>query len=141
VKQRPGPQPKKEGKKTWQERFLEALGLCANVRRACLVANVARSAAYAHRAENTAFAAQWDSVLDDAVDWLEEEVWTRAKDGTERPVYQGGAMVGTVREYSDTLAVLLLKAHRPEKYRENVQVQHAAGNGLKELVGMIRAGH
>jgi hypothetical protein len=41
-------------------------------------------------------------------------------EGVDKPVYQGGVLVGYVREYSDQLLVTLLKAHRPEKFRDNV---------------------
>ncbi|WP_162148545.1 hypothetical protein [Asticcacaulis sp. AC402] len=34
------------------------------------------------------------------------------------PVYHLGKTVGAIRKYSDTLAIFLLKAHAPEKYRE-----------------------
>ena len=30
--------------------------------------------------------------------------------------------VGTVRKFSDTLLIVLLKAHKPEKYRENIKM-------------------
>lgn len=36
---------------------------------------------------------------------------------------QGNHKVAAVREYSDTLAIFLLKAHAPEKYRENSKVE------------------
>ena len=41
----------------------------------------------------------------------------RAFEGVERPVYYKGEQVGTWRFYSDALAMFLLKAHRPERYR------------------------
>ncbi|WP_137924641.1 terminase [Cupriavidus sp. 2SB] len=36
---------------------------------------------------------------------------------------QGNHKVAAVREYSDTLAIFLLKAHDPDKYRENSKVE------------------
>lgn len=35
----------------------------------------------------------------------------------------GHPVVATVRKYSDTLAIFLLKAHAPEKYRENAKIE------------------
>jgi hypothetical protein len=35
------------------------------------------------------------------------------------------ARVGKVREYSDTLTIFLLKAHAPDKYRDNAKVEHS----------------
>lgn len=36
---------------------------------------------------------------------------------------QGRPLFATMKEYSDTLAIFLLKAHNPEKYRENSKVE------------------
>ena len=55
-------------------------------------------------------------------DALEDEAWTRAVDGRSRPIFQGGVCVGYVQIYSDSLLITLLKAHRPEKYRENMKI-------------------
>lgn len=35
----------------------------------------------------------------------------------------GNHMVATVKEYSDTLAIFLLKSHNPDKYRENSRIE------------------
>lgn len=63
--------------------------------------------------------------LETAAEVLEQEAWRRAVTGTLKPVYQGGEQVGTVREYSNTLMIFLLKGANPEKYRERVQQQHS----------------
>lgn len=34
-----------------------------------------------------------------------------------------------MRKYSDTLAIFLLKAHAPEKYRENTRMELTGANG------------
>jgi hypothetical protein len=57
---------------------------------------------------------------DAGVDLLEAELHKRAFEGVERPVYYKGEQVGTWRFYSDALAMFLLKAHRPERYRGTV---------------------
>lgn len=59
---------------------------------------------------------------DVAIEGMEREARRRAVEGTEKPVYQGGELVGTIREYSDTLLIFLMKAARPSKYRERVDV-------------------
>jgi len=33
-----------------------------------------------------------------------------------------------VQRYSDTLLIFLMKARRPDKYRDNVKVEHAGGD-------------
>lgn len=57
-----------------------------------------------------------------AHDNLEREAVRRAVEGTEKPVYQGGKLVGTIREYSDTLLIFIMKGAMPSKYRERVEV-------------------
>lgn len=42
---------------------------------------------------------------------------------------QGNHKVAAVREYSDTLAIFLLKAHDPERYRENSRMELTGANG------------
>src|SRR3954469_16190103 len=79
----------------WRGRFLEALRSSPNVAGACGRARVGRSTAYRHRAADPAFRAAWSDAMEDAVDDLVGGARGRAKAG------------------SDTLAIFLLKAHRP----------------------------
>lgn len=78
---------------------------------------------YQLRDEDPGFAAEWDSALDEAIDDAEGETYRRAVKGTLKPVFQKGEEVGKIREYSDTLLMFWLKAHRPEKYRETTKTE------------------
>jgi hypothetical protein len=109
----------------WSPLFLEVLAETSNVSAACRAVNVGRTTAYDHRNSNPGFAAAWDEAVETGTDALELEARRRAMSGCEKPVYQGGQLVGMVKEYSDTLMIVLLKAHRPEKYRERSQVEHS----------------
>jgi hypothetical protein len=51
---------------------------------------------------------------------------------------EGRPRVATVREYSDTLAIFLLKAHSPEKYRERSDVNMKAEVTVKALADRMR---
>lgn len=62
------------------------------------------------------FALRWLAADQDGVDVLEDEAHRRGVEGVDRPVYQGGVMVGTVTEYSDTLLNLKLRGKRPGVY-------------------------
>jgi hypothetical protein len=95
----------------WKSRLKEMLQMQAN------------AAVYVWRQEDEEFAARWKMALDIGADSLEDEAVRRARDGYDKPVYQGGQMVGTVREYSDTLMVFLLKGARPRKYRDNINLR------------------
>lgn len=123
----------------WQPVFLAALAQRGNVSAACRAAGVSRAVAYEYREQSTAFAASWKDAIEDAMDRLEEAAYTRAVEGVERPVYYNGKQVGSVTQYADGLMSLLLKAHRPEKYRENFKPQTEDDNGMSELLGLIRS--
>lgn len=109
--------------KSWQERFLDQLRLVPNVTRACDVANISRQQAYRERGESETFAAAWEAALDEAIERLEYEMHRRAYEGTDKPVIYQGEITDTYKEFSDTLAIFLAKAHRPDKYRERVDVK------------------
>lgn len=56
---------------------------------------------------------------------MEREAYRRAVDGVEKGVYYKGDRIATEHEYSDTLLIFMLKARAPEKYRENLKVDHS----------------
>lgn len=96
-----------------------------------------RMTMYRWRADDLEFAKAWDAALDIAGDMLEDEAIRRGFDGVLKPVYQGGVKVGSVREYSDGLAALLLKAHKPEKFRDRVELSGSIN--LAEQLAAARA--
>lgn len=53
-----------------------------------------------------------------AVELMEAEALRRATRGIEEPVFHRGKQCGSIRKYSDTLLIFLLKAARPKKYRD-----------------------
>ena len=110
-----------------REDFLEALREGASVSKAAVFAGLARSTVYRWRSEDEDFARAWDDAYESGTDNLEDEAKRRAFDGVERPVFYKGAVVGHVREYSDTLLMQQLNARRPEKYRTNHKVEHTGG--------------
>ncbi|MBF0185326.1 MAG: hypothetical protein HQM06_13200 [Magnetococcales bacterium] len=94
--------------------FLETLATCGVVRRAAEVSGTTRKSLYTYRTSDPDFAEAWDIALQDFADRLEEAAHSRAVDGYEEPVFQGGQQVGTVRKYSDSLLLAMLRARRPE---------------------------
>lgn len=123
-----------ESKRT---KFLSALAKTGNVSRSAQLARIGRSSVYALRSEDQDFAKQWDEAIEVAGDLLEEEARRRAVTGWLKPVFQGGVQVGTVREYSDALLILLLKAAKPAKYRENHNVEVQGSIGLPVIREII----
>jgi hypothetical protein len=90
-------------------------------------AGVARSTTYEARLHDDAFASAWADIAEANLERMEAEARRRAVEGVDRAVYYQGEEVGLERQYSDTLLIFLLKAGRPEVYRENIKVQHAGG--------------
>jgi hypothetical protein len=104
-----------------------------NVARACEAIDVARITAYRWRADDPEFAKAWDEAKAIGLDALEDEATRRAFEGCEKPVFHQGTMCGTVREYSDTLAIFLLKGGKPEKFRETSKVELHGSLNVQQL--------
>jgi hypothetical protein len=75
------------------------------------------------------YAARFKDVDADVTEALETEARRRAQFGVEEPVYYQGQRVDTIRRFSDTLLIFLLKARRPEVYRERFDHTLAAPGG------------
>jgi hypothetical protein len=85
----------------WIETFLSALRTLPVIRVACKEAGISRKTAYQWRERDPEFRAQWDEAHEDGIDMLEATLHKRARE-------------------KDTLAsIFLLKAWRPERYREH----------------------
>lgn len=119
--------------------FLAELGQRGNVSAAAVAGKLSRVWFYEERHRDANFAAAWDTALDTAIDAMELEARRRAVEGVEKPIVgrvdkDRDGVITTVREYSDSLMALLLKAHRPEKYRERTDVHHSGELGIKGYV-------
>lgn len=120
-----------------KELFLATLSDTAHITNAAKRAGLARRTAYNWRAADPAFAKGWEEAIELGAGALEDEAVRRAKDGTLKPVYQGGKKVGEVREYSDTLLIFLLKGCRPEKYKDRLYNEHAGVGGAEIVVKVL----
>lgn len=118
------------------EKFLELLREVPNITRAARLLGLTPRAFRNHKEKNPEFSALWDEALEEAIERCEAEVHRRAFEGTEKPVTFQGVITDTYREYSDTLAMFLLKAHRPDKYRERVDQNITGGLSLTVTTGV-----
>lgn len=114
--------------------FLAVMTETGNVSEACRVVNVSRNAVYRLKGRDITFSDLWNEAVDTSVDALEIEARRRAIRGYKKPVWYKGKQVGTITEYSDRLLELLLKAHRPDKFRE--RVEHSTGQSSGEAEQM-----
>jgi hypothetical protein len=128
-----------------QERFLRALAETGNVTAAVAVAGTSRTRIYERRKADPAFAAGWDEAEEIAADRLEEEARRRAVEGVQEPLVSAGKIVRdddgqpiAIRRYSDTLLIALLKAHRPERFKDRAVVQHDISDSLADRLEAAR---
>ena len=123
-----------------RKKFLKHLRETANVSRSAKAAGISRRTAYDHRRDDADFAAEWDDAVEEATDALEEEARRRALEGWGEPVYHKGEVCGAVQKYSDRMLELLLKAHRPDKFKERVANEHTgSGGGPVQFANLDRA--
>jgi len=105
-----------------KEKFLEVVRTTCNVSEGARSIGMARRSLYDARVRDTEFAQLWDAAVEEAADCLEQEAWRRAVEGWDEPVFYQGKAVGAVRKYSDRMLELLLKGHRPEKYKDRHEI-------------------
>jgi len=107
-----------------QERFLAAFARIGVIRHAAKAAKVDRSTVYDWQEHDAAFSVRFGQARAESDDRIREEIHRRAALGLLKPVYQGGKLVGTIREFSDTLLIFLAKARMPE-FREQSKIEHS----------------
>lgn len=107
------------------------------VNAACKLAKVGRTTVYEERQRNEGFALAWHDIEERTTEMMEREAYRRAVEGVTKPLVSAGKHVTDVTEYSDTLLIFMLKSRRPERYRDNVKVEHA-GSVKTEVVEVAR---
>jgi hypothetical protein len=106
----------------WRPTFLSIFRQTGIVALACRAAGISRTQAYRERQRNLPFAAEWGDAGIAATETLEAEARRRAM------------------STSDTLLILLLKARKPDVYRENIRIDiRREAEALKALaLGALR---
>lgn len=99
--------------------LLDALRSGCAIGTACARAGIGRTTLHLWRKADSAF----DAAVEDAIDY-----------GTD--VLEDVARDRAVRQ-SDTLLIFLLKARRPEKYRETVRTEHTGGDGGEIVIRYV----
>ena len=128
-----------------RERFLKALAETGIVRTAVDIAGTSRTRVYELRKRDAIFAAAWDEAEEQAADALEAEAWRRAVVGMPEPLVSAGRVVRdddgqpiAIRRYSDTLMIALLKARRPDRFKDRAVVEHDLADGLADRLEAAR---
>jgi hypothetical protein len=128
-----------------QERFLKALAETGIVSVAVEIAATSRTRVYELRKRSPGFAAGWEEAEERAADALEAEAWRRAVVGVQESLVSGGKVVRdddgqpiAIRRYSDALMLALLKARRPDKFKDRAVVEHDITDGLADRLEAAR---
>jgi hypothetical protein len=103
-----------------QRRFIETLADTGMVSAAAQAVDMSTRSAYRLRRApgSESFARAWDVALDAAADTLADIVFARAIEGVDEPVFdRDGCRIGSKQRYNDRLAMFLLRAYRPDRFR------------------------
>lgn len=120
-RQRVGP----SGPRAWRSPFIRAYGRCGNISAAAAHVGVTPKTVYQTIQRDPALRPALDQARDEYADRCEEAVDRRAFWGVERPVFQGGVLVGHTVEYSDKLAEVRLRSMRRSAYSDQPPGQGA----------------
>jgi hypothetical protein len=101
-----------------QRAFLAAFAETGVVYKAAEAAGLSRASHSNWMKQDSSYVEEFELLYEEVCQKLEAEAMRRAVDGYQEPVYQGGKLVGHKMKYSDNLLIFMLKAMRPEKYRE-----------------------
>lgn len=108
-------------KRAWLEAFEEH----GTVVEACRQTGMVRSTVYRWRQDDKSFEVAWADIEEATTERMEREAYRRAVEGVVEPLVSAGKLVTDVRKFSDTLLIFMLKSRRPERYRDNVKVEHS----------------
>ena len=114
--------------------FLESYRITGNMSLSSQESRVSRRTIYDWLASDVHFQDDFNEAREVATDALEEEARRRAVDGVETPFNTKGETI-FIRKFSDTLLIVLLKANRPSKFRENPQgspINVSVGGGAEQ---------
>ena len=69
---------------------------------------------------------------------MEDHAIKRGTQGTRKPVYQKGRLVGFEQVYSDSLLQFMLKGLSPKRYRERISVTGKGDGPIKTQSGLTK---
>lgn len=109
--------------------FLECLCENGNVTESAKLAGIPRTTLYDWRRADEDFARAWEEANELGTDALEDEATRRGKDGVDEPIFYKGSEVAQVKRYSDTLLMFMLKARRPDKFKDRSSTEITGKDG------------
>ena len=106
--------------------FLQKLREGVPILKAAAQVDVPHMTLYNRRKTDEKFDQAWKDALAEGekvtIARLEQEADRRAIEGYEKPIYQGGELVGSEQRYSDTLLMFRLNGLASDRYRQRSEV-------------------
>jgi hypothetical protein len=118
-------------------KFLDQFGATGLVGKSAEAVGIGRRTVYNWLDNDPEFHQQFEYAREQFVEMLEAEAKRRACDGVDKPIFYQGQLVETVKEYSDTLMIFLLKANAPDKYRERVEHSGEGGGPIEHVLKVV----
>jgi hypothetical protein len=109
--------------------FLSAFKATASITKAAKACGLERTTHYDWLETVAGYKEAFEAAKDEAAQTLEDEAVRRAHEGVLQARYYQGKPIGAERIYSDGLMMFLLRALRPEKYRERVSAELTGKDG------------
>jgi hypothetical protein len=113
-----------------EDKFLVAFAATHQFTRSAHACGVSGQTVRNYMKKHPEFAERVAEVKAELVEKLEAEAYRRGVTGVQKPVVSMGDVVTHETMYSDKLLDTLLKANCPEKYRENMRIEHAGQTGV-----------
>jgi len=102
--------------------YLLALSRTGVILRACKAAEISHALPWVWRQDDEVFVLLEQQARKLGAEVLVQEAYRRAVEGIDKPIYYEGKRVDTLREYSDTLLIFLMKGALPDIYRERYEI-------------------
>src|SRR5438309_5977903 len=111
--------------------FLEAFKIQGTIYHAAQTAKVSRRTIQHWKKNDPDFRVAFAEAAEDSTDMVEHSARVRAVAGVKKTIYYMGKPIGQELQYSDVLSIVLLKAYRPEKFREHYELSGPGGGPIE----------
>jgi len=114
-----------------KEDFLQLIASGYTKTGACLVLKMSVAMIDIARDLDEDFEQAWILAQEEQADLIEQTALERALQGVDKPVWFQGEQVGTDKQYDNNLLITMLKAAKPEKYKDRKEVTGKGGGAIE----------
>lgn len=114
-----------------KEDFLQLIATGYTKTGACVVLKISAGCITMAREQDEDFDRAWLQAQEEQADLIEQTALERALNGIEKPQWFQGERVGEDTVYDNNLLITMLKAAKPEKYKDRKEVTGAGGGAIE----------